>query len=159
MLERFTERAHRAAHEAQEAARRRRLNCIGDECLLAGLLLESQDQPVEKRNLAARFLYSLGVSLEAVGEQIDQLTLASPQAIVGQIPFNPDGKKVLELALREALSLGHNYIDTVHILLGIIRNVDGCGAQILRALIPDYDRQTLRQAVVDKLYEEQRVRS
>ena len=125
MFQRFTERARQAVVLAEEEARALNHNYIGTEHVLLGLLREEE-------GLAARVLVSLGVSLEEVREQVaeiigqgDEVTLAQ------QIPFTPRAKKVLELSLREALTLGHRYIGTEHLLLGLARENEGVGARIL----------------------------
>ena len=111
MFERFTERARQVVVLAQEEARTLRHNYIGTEHILLGLLREQE-------GLAARALESLGVTLDYVRGQVTQIVGAGEEVSTGQIPFTPRAKKVLELALREALSFGQNYIGTEHILLG-----------------------------------------
>ena len=126
MFERFTERARQVVVLAQDEARSLRHNYIGTEHLLLGLLREEE-------GLAARALESLGVTLEdtraKVREAVGEGALDAP--VTGQIPFTADAKKTLELALREAMTLGHNYIDTEHVLLGLVRAGGGVGFAIL----------------------------
>ena len=114
MFERFTDRARRVVVLAQEEARMLNHNYIGTEHILLGLIHEGE-------GVAAKALESLGISLEAVREQVEEIIGQGQQAPSGHIPFTPRAKKVLELSLREALQLGHNYIGTEHILLGLIR--------------------------------------
>ena len=124
MFERFTDRARRVVVLAQEEARMLNHNYIGTEHILLGLIHEGE-------GVAAKALESLGISLEAVRQQVEEIIGQGQQAPSGHIPFTPRAKKVLELSLREALQLGHNYIGTEHILLGLIREGDGVAAQIL----------------------------
>jgi Clp amino terminal domain, pathogenicity island component/UvrB/uvrC motif len=133
VFERFTERARQVVVLAQDEARALRHNYIGTEHLLLGLLREEE-------GLAARVLESLDVSLEDVRFQVERIVGAGDDVATGQIPFTPRGKKVLELALREALSIGHNYIGTEHILLGLIREGEGVGMRILLDLDADEDK-------------------
>ena len=114
MFERFTDRARRVVVLAQEEARLLNHNYIGTEHILLGLIHEGE-------GVAARGLESLGINLEAVRSQVVEIIGQGSQAPSGHIPFTPRAKKVLELSLREALQLGHNYIGTEHILLGLIR--------------------------------------
>jgi len=114
MFERFTDRARRVVVLAQEEARMLNHNYIGTEHILLGLIHEGE-------GVAAKALESLGISLDAVREQVQEIIGQGQQAPSGHIPFTPRAKKVLELSLREALQLGHNYIGTEHILLGLIR--------------------------------------
>ena len=124
MFERFTDKARSSVVLAQEQARRLNHGYIGTEHLLLGLLAESE-------GLAARVLSEIGVRASDVEADIDQMIgRGEDEASAGQIPFTPRAKKVLELSLREALQLGHNYIGTEHILLGIIREGEGVAAQI-----------------------------
>ena len=118
MFERFTDRARRVVVLAQEEARMLNHNYIGTEHILLGLIHEGE-------GVAAKALESLGISLEAVRQQVEEIIGQGQQAPSGHIPFTPRAKKVLELSLREALQLGHNYIGTEHILLGLIREGDG----------------------------------
>ena len=133
MFERFTERARHVIVLAQEEARVLRHNYIGTEHLLLGLLREVD-------GVAARVLGTLEVSLEGVRGEITRIVGEGEHEAQGQIPFTPRAKKVLELALREALSLGHNYIGTEHILLGLVRESEGVAARILTDLEVDADR-------------------
>jgi ATP-dependent Clp protease ATP-binding subunit ClpC len=142
VFERFTDRARRAVVLAQEEARMLNHNYIGTEHLLLGLVREYD-------GVAGKALTSLGISLEAVRGQFEQ-TIGQGQATTrGHIPFTSRAKKVLELALREALQLGHNYIGTEHILLGLIREGEGVAAQVLQSLGVDLNRA--RQAVIQLL--------
>lgn len=118
---------------AQEEARALKHNYIGTEHLLLGLLREEQ-------GLAARLLQSLGVTVEYARDRVIQIKGQGGEAVTGQIAFTPRASKVLELALREALSLGHNYIGTEHILLGVIREFEGVGARILLDFDADSDK-------------------
>ena len=133
MFERFTERARQVIVLAQEEARMLRHNYIGTEHLLLGLLREAD-------GVAARVLGTLEVSLEEVRGEVTRIVGEGDHESQGQIPFTPRAKKVLELALREALSLGHNYIGTEHILLGLMRESEGVAARILNDLDVDADR-------------------
>jgi ATP-dependent Clp protease ATP-binding subunit ClpC len=130
MFERFTNRARRVVVLAQEEARLLRHNYIGTEHLLLGILAEGE-------GTAFRALDELGVTLEIARRQVEGIIGAGQNAQSGHIPFTPRAKKVLELSLREALKLGHNYIGTEHILLGILREGDGVGAQVLIRLGDD----------------------
>ena len=124
MFERYTERARKVVQEAQAEARQLKHNYIGTEHLLMGLL-------VEEEGLAARVLDSLDITIGEVRQQVAKYAGVGDEESPGQIPFTPRAKKVLELALREALSLGHNYIGTEHILLGLARENEGVAARIL----------------------------
>ena len=124
MFERFTDRARRVVVLAQEEARMLNHNYIGTEHILLGLIHEGE-------GVAAKALESLGISLDAVRQQVEEIIGQGQQAPSGHIPFTPRAKKVLELSLREALQLGHNYIGTEHILLGLIREGEGVAAQVL----------------------------
>jgi len=127
MFERFTERARRVVVHAQEEARELNHNYIGTEHLLLGLMREPE-------SIAARALRELEISQEAAREQVIQMIGRGKKEPSGHIPFTPRAKKVLELSLREALQLGHNYIGTEHILLGLIREGEGVAAQVLISL-------------------------
>ena len=127
MFERFTDRARRVVVLAQEEARMLNHNYIGTEHILLGLIHEGE-------GVAAKALESLGISLEAVRQQVEEIIGQGQQAPSGHIPFTPRAKKVLELSLREALQLGHNYIGTEHILLGLIREGGGVAAKALELL-------------------------
>jgi ATP-dependent Clp protease ATP-binding subunit ClpC len=127
MFERFTERARRIVVHAQEEARKLNHNYIGTEHLLLGLLREPE-------SVAARALRELDISLDAARGQVIEIIGRGTESPSGHIPFTPRAKKVLELSLREALQLGHNYIGTEHILLGMIREGEGVAAQVLTTL-------------------------
>ncbi|HVR32152.1 MAG TPA: ATP-dependent Clp protease ATP-binding subunit [Acidimicrobiia bacterium] len=142
MFERFTDRARRVVVLAQEEARLLNHNYIGTEHILLGLLNEGE-------GIAAKALESLGISLSAVREQVVEIIGQGQQAPTGHIPFTPRAKKVLELSLREALQLGHNYIGTEHILLGLIREGEGVAAQVLQKL--GAELQKVRQTVIQLL--------
>ena len=142
MFERFTDRARRVVVLAQEEARLLNHNYIGTEHILLGLIHEGE-------GVAAKGLESLGISLEAVRSQVEELIGQGASSPSGHIPFTPRAKKVLELSLREALQLGHNYIGTEHILLGLIREGEGVAAQVLVKLGADLSR--VRQQVIQLL--------
>ena len=142
MFERFTDLARRVVVLAQEEARMLNHNYIGTEHILLGLIHEGE-------GVAAKGLESLGISLEAVRAQVEEIIGQGQQAPSGHIPFTPRAKKVLELSLREALQLGHNYIGTEHILLGLIREGEGVAAQVLVKLGADLNR--VRQQVIQLL--------
>ncbi len=142
MFERFTEKARRVVVYAQEEARMLNQNYIGTEHLLLGLIRE-QD------GIAAKALESLSISLEDVHQQVEELIGRGTYVPTGHIPFTPRAKKVLELSLREALQLGHNYIGTEHILLGLIREGEGVAAQVLLNLGADLEK--VRSAVIQLL--------
>ena len=142
MFERFTDRARRVVVLAQEEARMLNHNYIGTEHILLGLIHEGE-------GVAAKAMESLGISLEAVRAQVEEIIGQGQQAPSGHIPFTPRAKKVLELSLREALQLGHNYIGTEHILLGLIREGEGVAAQVLVKLGADLNR--VRQQVIQLL--------
>ncbi|WP_460979810.1 ATP-dependent Clp protease ATP-binding subunit, partial [Pseudactinotalea suaedae] len=139
MFERFTDRARRVVVLAQEEARMLNHNYIGTEHILLGLIHEGE-------GIAAKTMESLNISLDAVRQQVQDIIGEGQQAPVGHIPFTPRAKKVLELSLREALQLGHNYIGTEHILLGLIREGEGVAAQVLTKLGADLNR--VRQQVI-----------
>jgi ClpA/ClpB-like protein len=142
MFQRFTDRARRVVVLAQEEARILDHNYIGTEHILLGLLREGE-------GVAAKALESLGISLDAVRQQVEEIIGQGQQAPSGHIPFTPRSKKVLELSLREAQQLGHTYIGTEHILLGLIREGDGVAAQVLVRLGADLNR--VRQQVIQLL--------
>src|SRR5213596_2980396 len=142
MFERFTDRARRVVVLAQEEARMLNHNYIGTEHILLGLIHEGE-------GVAAKALESLGIALEGVRAQVEEIIGQGQQAPSGHIPFTPRAKKVLELSLREALQLGHNYIGTEHILLGLIREGEGVAAQVLQKLGADLNR--VRQQVIQLL--------
>jgi hypothetical protein len=144
LFQRFTEPARRAVTGAQEEAREFGHNYVGTEHLLLGLLRV-------RDGVAARALESFGVSHEAVQAQVERIIGRGPGAPRGHVPFTPRSKKVLELALREALQLGHNYIGTEHVLLGLVREGEGVAAQILVRLGADLPR--VRQQVAELLEE------
>ena len=138
LFERFTERARQVVVLAQDEARLLRHNYIGTEHLLLGLLREEE-------GVAARVLESLHVTLEEVRGQVARIIGSGEEVTGGMIPFTPRAKKVLELALREAMSLGHTHIGTEHILLGVARENEGVAARIL--LDYDADAEKIRAAV------------
>ncbi len=142
MFERFTDRARRVVVLAQEEARSLNHNYIGTEHILLGLLNEGE-------GIAAKALESLGIGLDSVRDEVVKIIGPGQQAPTGHIPFTPRAKKVLELSLREALQLGHNYIGTEHILLGLIREGEGVAAQVLQQL--GAELQKVRQSVIQLL--------
>jgi ATP-dependent Clp protease ATP-binding subunit ClpC len=142
MFERFTDRARRVVVLAQEEARMLNHNYIGTEHILLGLIHEGE-------GVAAKALDSLNINLDAVRQQVEEIIGQGQAAPTGHIPFTPRAKKVLELSLREALQLGHNYIGTEHILLGLIREGEGVAAQVLQKLGADLNR--VRQTVIQLL--------
>ena len=142
MFERFTERARQVVVLAQDEARALKHNYIGTEHILLGLLREEE-------GLAARVLESLDITVEEVRSQVARIVGQGDEVTSGQIPFTPRAKKVLELALREALSLGHNYIGTEHILLGLVRENEGVAARIL--LDFDADAEKIRNEIIRML--------
>jgi hypothetical protein len=142
MFERFTDRARRVVVLAQEEARHLDHNYIGTEHILLGLIHEGE-------GVAARALTALGISLEAVRSEVVEIVGHGDEAPTGHIPFTPRAKKVLELSLREALALSHNYIGTEHILLGLIREGEGVAAQVLVKEGGSLDR--VRQQVIQIL--------
>jgi hypothetical protein len=143
MFERFTDRTRRVVVLAQEEARMLNHNRVGTEHILLGLVHEGQ-------GVAARALQSLGISLEAVRQEVEQIVGRGEQSPSGHIPFTPRAKKVLEFSLREARMLGHDYIGTEHILLGVIREGEGVAAQVLVRLGADLNR--VRQQVIQLLH-------
>jgi ATP-dependent Clp protease ATP-binding subunit ClpC len=142
MFERFTDRARRVVVLAQEEARMLNHNYIGTEHILLGLIHEGE-------GVAAKALDSLNISLDAVRQQVEEIIGQGQAAPTGHIPFTPRAKKVLELSLREALQLGHNYIGTEHILLGLIREGEGVAAQVLEML--GADLEGIRGSVLELL--------
>ncbi|SNC64016.1 ATP-dependent Clp protease ATP-binding subunit ClpC [Kytococcus aerolatus] len=142
MFERFTDRARRVVVLAQDEARMLNHNYIGTEHILLGLIHEGE-------GVAAKALENLGISLDAVRDQVTEVIGQGQQAPSGHIPFSPRAKKVLELSLREGLQLGHQYIGTEHILLGLIREGEGVAAQVLVRL--GADLTTVRQQVIELL--------
>ena len=145
MFEKFTERARQVIVLAQEEARMLNHNHIGTEHLLLGLIHEGQ-------GVAARALESLGISLEDVRRNVEEIIGRGQETPSGHIPFTPRAKKVLELSLRESQHLGHDYIGTEHILLGLIREGEGVAAQVLVKLGADLNR--VRQQVIQLLHGE-----
>jgi hypothetical protein len=143
MFERFTDRARRVVVLAQEEARLLNHGYIGTEHLLLGLIREDQ-------GIAAKALTALDIELEVVRSRVREMIGEGSQEIAGHIPFTPRAKRVLELSLREALQLGHNYIGTEHILLGLVREGEGVAAQVLVELGADLNR--VRQQVIGLLH-------
>ena len=143
MFERFTDGSRRVVVLAQDEARMLNHNYIGTEHILLGLIHEGG-------GVAARTLESLGIGLDAVRQQVEEIIGQGQQAPSGHIPFTPRAKKVLELSLRESLQLGHGYIGTEHILLGLLREGDGVAAQVLVKLGADLNR--VRQQVIQLLH-------
>jgi ATP-dependent Clp protease ATP-binding subunit ClpC len=139
MFERFTERARQVVVLAQDEARTLKHNHIGTEHILLGLLREEE-------GLAARVLESLDITVEEVRAQVVELVGLGEGVGTGQIPFTPRAKAVLESALREALSIGHNYIATEHILLGLVREREGVATEILLAF--DADAEKIRNEII-----------
>jgi ATP-dependent Clp protease ATP-binding subunit ClpC len=137
MFERFTDRARRVVVLAQEEARLLNHNYIGTEHILLGLVHEGE-------GVAAQALQSLGVRLDTVRQQVEKIIGQGGSTPSGHIPFTPRAKKVLELSLREAMQLGHNYIGTEHILLGLIREGEGVAAQVLVTLGADLPKTRAR---------------
>jgi ATP-dependent Clp protease ATP-binding subunit ClpC len=142
MFERFTDRARRVVVLAQEEARLLNHNYIGTEHILLGLVHEGE-------GVAAKAMAAMEISLEAVRQQVEEIIGRGKEAQAGHIPFTPRAKKVLELSLRESLQLGHDYIGTEHILLGLIREGEGVAAQVLVRLGADLNR--VRQQVIQLL--------
>ncbi|HEX2117820.1 MAG TPA: Clp protease N-terminal domain-containing protein, partial [Acidimicrobiales bacterium] len=142
MFERFTDRARRVVVLAQEEARLLGHNWIGTEHILLGLISE-------RDGVAAKVLQELGISLEVVRAKVELIIGEGDKRPGSHIPFTPRAKKVLELSLREALQLGHNYIGTEHILMGLIREGEGVGAQVLVNL--GADLSAVRQGVIQQL--------
>src|SRR5258706_8666929 len=143
MFERFTSQARHVVVLAQDEARRLQHNYIGTEHVLLGLLGESG-------GLAFQVLERFGMSLDSGREEVHAIVGTGKGAVSGHIPFTPRAKKILELALREALQLQHNYIGTEHILLGLIREGEGVAAQVLVKLGADLNR--VRQQVIQLLH-------
>jgi ATP-dependent Clp protease ATP-binding subunit ClpC len=143
MLERFTDRARRVIVLAQEEARMLKHNYIGTEHILLGLIHEGD-------GVAAKALVSLEISLEAVRQQVEEIIGQGQHEPSGHIPFTPRAKKVLELTKREADRLGHDYIGTEHILLGLIHEGTGVAAQVLVNLGADLNR--VREQVIQLLH-------
>ena len=139
MFQRFTDRARTVVVLAQDEARRLDHNYIGTEHILLGLIREGE-------GVAAKALEALGISLDSVRQQVEQIIGQGQQAPSGHIPFTPRAKNVLQLSLSEARQLGHDYIGTEHILLGLIREGEGVAAQVLVRLGAELDR--VRQQVI-----------
>ena len=146
VFEKFTDRARRVVVRAQEEARALNPDFIGTEHILLGLVGEGQ-------GVAAKALESLGISLETVRQRVEDIVPPGEHARPGHIPFTPRAKKVLELSLSEAKLLGHRYVGTEHILLGLLREGEGVAAQVLTALGADLDGT--RERVVQMLAEYQ----
>jgi ATP-dependent Clp protease ATP-binding subunit ClpC len=146
MFERFTDRARRVVVEAQNEARTLNHDYIGTEHILLGLIREGH-------GLGAKALESLGISLDTVRQEVQEIIGQGQHAPSGHIPFTPQAKNVLELALSESKALGHDYIGTEHILLGLIREGDGVAAQVLVKLGADQIR--VRQQVIQLLHDYQ----
>jgi ATP-dependent Clp protease ATP-binding subunit ClpA len=146
MFERFTDRARRTVVLAEEEARALHHNYVGTEHILLGLIGEGE-------GVAAQALESLGISLDAVRQQVEQIIGRGQQEPQEQIPYTPRAKKVLELSLRESKQLRHNYIGTEHLLLGLVREGHGVAAQVLTALGADLN--LVRQQVIQVLHEHQ----
>jgi hypothetical protein len=144
MFERFSDRARRVMVLAQEEARRLDHDYIGTEHILLGLISEGE-------GVACVALKSLGISLDAVRQQVEGIIGRGQQEPPGHIPFTPRAKKVLELSLRESKQFGHNYIGTEHILLGLIREGSGVAAQVLVKAGADLKR--VRQQIIQMLNE------
>jgi ATP-dependent Clp protease ATP-binding subunit ClpC len=142
VFERFTDRARRVVVLAQQEARNLDHNYIGTEHLLLGLVHEGE-------GIAALALAQLDISLERIRSDVEAIVGRGSKPQSGHIPFTPRAKKVLELSLREALQLGHSYIGTEHILLGLVREGEGVAAQVLERLGADLDR--VRETVVELL--------
>ena len=143
MFERFTDRARRVVVLAADEARMLNHSYIGTEHLLLGLIHEEE-------GVAARALKALGVSLDGTRREVEKTIGRGAREPKGHIPFTPRAKKVLELSLREALQLGHSYIGTEHILLGLIREGDGVAAQIL--VRDGVDLNRARQEIIRLLH-------
>jgi ATP-dependent Clp protease ATP-binding subunit ClpA len=141
MFERFTNRARHVIVLSQEEARRLQHNYIGTEHVLLGLVGESE-------GLAGRALQTFGITLDVVRRDVVDIVGTGKSTMTGHIPFTPRGKKILELSLREAVQLQHNYIGTEHILLGLIREKDGVGVAVLKR---HADLGAIRAAVLDLL--------
>jgi len=142
MFERFTDRARQVVVLAQEEARMFHHNYIGTEHLLLGLTRADE-------GIAARALKNLGISVEDVRQDVEKVIGRGEQVPSGHIPFTPRAKNVLELSLREALQLGHSYVATEHILLGLVREGEGAAAQVLISLGGNLNR--VRQQVIHEL--------
>jgi ATP-dependent Clp protease ATP-binding subunit ClpC len=144
MFERFSDKARHVVVLAQEEARLLEHNVIGTEHLLLGMLHEGTD-------VAFQVLDGFGLDLQGTRDEVLQIIGPGPGAKEGHIPFTPRSKKVLELGLREAMALGHNYIGTEHLLLGLVREGTGVGAQIVAAHAPEPAAISVRMAVLDRV--------
>jgi ATP-dependent Clp protease ATP-binding subunit ClpC len=144
MFERFTDRARRVVVLAQVEARALDHNYIGTEHILLGMLSEGE-------GVAARALQELGISLDVIRQRVEETIGRGSHPQAGHIPFTPRAKKVLELSLRESLQLGHEYIGTEHVLLGLVREGEGIAAQVLTGLGATMDR--VRHQVIEILRE------
>jgi ATP-dependent Clp protease ATP-binding subunit ClpC len=142
VFERFTDRARRVVVVAQEEARLLGHNYIGTEHILLGIVHEAE-------GIGARALTAMGVELASVRGLVEEIVGRGGTEPAGHIPFTPRAKKALELSLRESMQLGHNYIGTEHILLGLLREGEGVAAQVLVRLGADLSR--VRQGVVEFL--------
>jgi len=142
MFERFTDRARQVVVLAQEEARGLNHNYIGTEHLLLGLLHEGE-------GVAALVLEELGIRIDAARTGVEEIIGRSDKPAPAHLPFTPRAKKILELALRESLSIGHNYIGTEHILLGLIREGEGVAVKVIRDLGADVDR--IRPTVLERI--------
>ncbi len=142
MFERFTERARKVVFHAQKEAKQLKHNIVGTEHLLLGLIQEGE-------GVAGRALEELGISLEKVREEVIKIIGVGDQSYLGEVPFTPRAKRVLELAVDEARQLGHNYVGTEHILLGLIREGEGVAAQVLKNM--GADMETARKQVMRML--------
>jgi ATP-dependent Clp protease ATP-binding subunit ClpC len=142
VFERFTERARQVVVLAQDESRTLKHNYIGTEHILLGLLREEE-------GLAARVLESLEITVEEVRAHVARIVGQGDEVTTGQIPFTPRARKVLELALQEGLSLGHHYIGTEHLLLGLVRENDGVAVRVLLEF--DADADTIRNEVIRML--------
>jgi ATP-dependent Clp protease ATP-binding subunit ClpA len=146
MFERFTDRARRVVVLAQDESRMLHHDYIGTEHILLGLIHEGE-------GVAAKALQALDISLESVRSQVEEIVGKGQETRAGHIPFTPRAKKVLELSLRESLQLGHDYIGTEHILLGLIREGDGVAAQVLVRMGADLSRVRHQVILVLEGYE------
>ncbi len=143
MFNRFTERARKVILLAKEEAKRFNHDYIGTEHILLGLIKEGE-------GVASAVLQNLGLSPEKIRLEIEKLVKTGPSTVVsGDIPFTPKAKKVIELAMEEARNLGHNYIGTEHLLLGLIREGEGVASQVLVNM--DMDLNKVRRAVMELL--------
>jgi ATP-dependent Clp protease ATP-binding subunit ClpC len=149
MFERFTDSARRVVVYAQEEARLLDHTHIGTEHILLGLLHDDTE-------VAVKVLGAVGVDLQAARVQVEEITGRGAHAPTGDMPFTQRAKKVLELSLREALQLGHNYIGSEHILLGVLREGDGTGAEVMERLGTDFDE--LRRQILSTLRSRQQPR-